>query len=142
MVQWLRPFGWGDLAVVPFAQRPRLGEGLTRAAGPELEARRLARPRQRPALGRRHHLSAEIAAMSSGTSGMANVADLVEQGLFKREYRDHRLEWMIKSGGLDVVPQGASNAANIRFTAGVRVAGATSRRLAGEVARALFTGIF
>ena len=45
----------------------------------------------------------------------SNVPDLVAQGLFKREYRDHRLEWMIKSGGLDVVLKGLE-ADNIRFT--------------------------
>jgi glutathione S-transferase/RNA polymerase-associated protein len=33
---------------------------------------------------------------------------------FKREYRDHRLEWMIRAGGIDVVAQGLSNN-NIRF---------------------------
>jgi glutathione S-transferase/RNA polymerase-associated protein len=47
--------------------------------------------------------------------GGVDVADLVARGLFKREYRDHRLEWMIKSGGLDVVVKGLE-AGNIRFT--------------------------
>ena len=41
-------------------------------------------------------------------------AGLVARGLFKREYRDHRLEWMIKSGGLEVVVKGLE-AGNIRF---------------------------
>ena len=45
----------------------------------------------------------------------SNVPDLVAKGLFKREYRDHRLEWMIKSGGLEVVLKGLE-AGNIRFT--------------------------
>ncbi len=58
--------------------------------------------------------TAEIAAMARGAS-MPNVAELVEKGLFKREYRDHRLEWMIKSGGLDVVLKGLERD-NIRFT--------------------------
>jgi hypothetical protein len=35
--------------------------------------------------------------------------------MFKREYRDHRLEWMIRSGGLDVVLEGLKNN-NIRFS--------------------------
>jgi glutathione S-transferase/RNA polymerase-associated protein len=39
----------------------------------------------------------------------------VAKGYFKREYRDHRLEWMIKSGGLEVVLRGLE-AGNIRFT--------------------------
>ena len=37
------------------------------------------------------------------------------RGLFKREYRDHRLEWMMKSGGVDIVLKGLE-AGNIRFT--------------------------
>jgi glutathione S-transferase/RNA polymerase-associated protein len=40
---------------------------------------------------------------------------LVRDGLFKREYRDHRLEWMIKSGGLEVVLEGLAKD-NIRFS--------------------------
>ena len=39
----------------------------------------------------------------------------MEKGLFKREYRDHRLEWMIKSGGIDVVLKGLEKG-NIRFS--------------------------
>jgi glutathione S-transferase/RNA polymerase-associated protein len=46
---------------------------------------------------------------------MSDVADLVDKGLFKREYRDHRLEWMIKVGGLDVVAKGLARD-NIRFS--------------------------
>ena len=30
----------------------------------------------------------------------------VEMGIFKRQYRDHRLEWMMRSGGLPIVLQG------------------------------------
>ena len=52
--------------------------------------------------------------LAGGGAGMADVAKLVEQGLFKREYRDHRLEWMIKVGGLEVVTKGLERD-NIRF---------------------------
>ncbi|MFM8356402.1 MAG: hypothetical protein ACKOBM_16080 [Gammaproteobacteria bacterium] len=38
----------------------------------------------------------------------------MEQGLFKREYRDHRLEWMVKTGGLSIVEAGLAKR-NIRF---------------------------
>jgi len=34
----------------------------------------------------------------------------------KREYRDHRLEWMIRSGGIEVVLDGLAKD-NIRFSA-------------------------
>jgi glutathione S-transferase/RNA polymerase-associated protein len=46
---------------------------------------------------------------------MAQVDQAVKSGLFKREYRDHRLEWMIRSGGLDVVIDGIEKN-NIRFS--------------------------
>jgi len=45
----------------------------------------------------------------------SGVAEAVAAGLFKREYRDHRLEWMMKSGGVDIVLKGLE-AGNIRFT--------------------------
>jgi hypothetical protein len=51
----------------------------------------------------------------SFSTAMTDVAGLVSQGLFKREYRDHRLEWMIKSGGIEVVLKGLERD-NIRFT--------------------------
>ena len=38
----------------------------------------------------------------------------MDQGLFKREYRDHRLEWMIKTGGLQIVADGLDKN-NVRF---------------------------
>ncbi|HLZ73594.1 glutathione S-transferase family protein [Phenylobacterium sp.] len=102
-------FGWGDLAVVPFLNGSA-GQGHPPPEGSKLAAW-LARANARPSVAA---TTAEIAAMAR-TSGMANVAELVEQGLFKREYRDHRLEWMIKSGGLDVVLKGLERG-NIRFT--------------------------
>src|SRR5439155_1659368 len=40
----------------------------------------------------------------------------MEIRLFKREYRDHRLGWMIRSGGVDVVLDGMRKG-NIRFSA-------------------------
>ncbi len=55
------------------------------------------------------------AAAGSPSPGMANVDAAVKSGLFKREYRDHRLEWMIRSGGIDVVIEGME-AGNIRFS--------------------------
>jgi len=51
---------------------------------------------------------------SFSTAG-SGVAEAVAAGLFKREYRDHRLEWMMKSGGVDIVLKGLE-AGNIRFT--------------------------
>ena len=56
-----------------------------------------------------------LAESETGAGDMGNIAELLEQGLFKREYRDHRLEWMIKSGGLQVVLDGIGRD-TIRFT--------------------------
>ena len=57
---------------------------------------------------------ADMIKMFTKEQTMPDVADLVAKGLFKREYRDHRLEWMIKSGGVDVVLKGLERD-NIRF---------------------------
>ena len=46
---------------------------------------------------------------------MPAAADLYTSGGRRREYRDHRLEWMIKSGGIEVVLAGL-RANNIRFS--------------------------
>ena len=40
---------------------------------------------------------------------------MYEQGLFVREYRDHRLEWMMRSGGTQIVLDGMEKR-NIRFS--------------------------
>ena len=57
----------------------------------------------------------DVQAVCSGfLFSLATADSLLKQGLFKREYRDHRLEWMIKSGGVEVVLKGLERD-NIRF---------------------------
>ncbi len=102
-------FGWGDLSVVPYLNGS-VGHGHPPPAGSRLEAW-LARANARPSVAR---CVADIAALNAAGAAMTNVAELVEKGLFKREYRDHRLEWMIKSGGVEVVLKGLERD-NIRF---------------------------
>ncbi|HUZ14510.1 MAG TPA: glutathione S-transferase family protein [Caulobacteraceae bacterium] len=103
-------FGWGDIAVIPYLNGSR-GHGHVVPEGGRL-ADWMRRANQRPSVAA---TTADIADMlRSGAPGMADVARLVEQGLFKREYRDHRLEWMIKVGGLQVVADGLAHG-NIRF---------------------------
>ena len=46
---------------------------------------------------------------------MADAPDLYRTGGRRRQYRDHRLDWMIRSGGIDVVSAGFA-ADNIRFS--------------------------
>lgn len=103
-------FGWGDMSVVPYVNGS-VGHGNAPDAGTPL-ADWLARANARASVRR---AADDVRALAQDGGGMASVADLLERGLFKREYRDHRLEWMVKSGGIDVVTQGLSQG-NIRFT--------------------------
>jgi hypothetical protein len=46
---------------------------------------------------------------------MPDLGQLVASGVFKRQYRDHRLEWMMRSGGLPIVLEGIEKG-TIRFS--------------------------
>jgi len=59
-------------------------------------------------------VSAVFQAAGQSAAVLKNVAGLIKTGAFKRQYRDHRLEWMIRSGGLQVVLDGLKQD-NIRF---------------------------
>ncbi|MBU1375163.1 MAG: glutathione S-transferase family protein [Alphaproteobacteria bacterium] len=104
-------FGWGDLSVAPYLNGS-IGHGHPPPEGSRLAAW-LARANTRPSVAK----TTEESMTAARASAMPNVAELVEKGLFKREYRDHRLEWMIKSGGVDVVLKGLERD-NIRFAPG------------------------
>ena len=102
-------FGWGDLSVAPFlngaagfGHRPdgRLGEWL-------------ARVNERPSVAEFAQAAAK-AGLAGSAIGLEQVRAALDQGLFKREYRDHRLEWMVKSGGLEIVAEGLRKR-NLRF---------------------------
>jgi glutathione S-transferase/RNA polymerase-associated protein len=100
-------FGWADLSVVPhvssaanFGNPPEPGSTL---------AAWLERVRTRPSVQR---VSGE--AMAS-LANFTELPKLVAAGQFKREYRDHRLEWMLLSGGTDVVLDGLAKG-TIRFS--------------------------
>jgi RNA polymerase-associated protein len=67
-----------------------------------------ARLRERPAGG------ATFAEFDAAAARMDAAADLYTTGGRRREYRDHRLEWMVKSGGIEVVLAGLRDN-NIRF---------------------------
>ncbi len=98
-------YGWGDICVLPFVN----GAG---------------RFDIRPASG--SHLHDWLARVNAREDVMhvtqaAQAAELdpdimraaIQSG-FKREYRDHRLEWMIRAGGIEIVAAGIE-ADNIRF---------------------------
>ncbi len=100
-------FGWADLSVVPYLNGSA-GFGLVPPAGSGLAAWH-SRANARPSVA---ETAKEAAA---AIARMTSVGDLIEMGLLRREYRDHRLEWTIKSGGLSVVLDGLEQS-NIRFT--------------------------
>lgn len=100
-------FGWADLSVIPYVNGST-GLGVGPSHGSKLSAWQT-RANERPSVQKTAKAAADsIAAMSA-------VSEFVRQGVFKREYRDHRLEWMIRSGGLDVVLEGIKSD-TIRFS--------------------------
>jgi len=107
--QWFNgaAFGWGDLSVVPYVAASA-GFGFTPPAGSKLAAW-VDRVRQRPSVAR--CLKEAEAAMGA----FSQVGSLIDSGSFVREYRDHRLEWMMRSGGKDIVLEGMAKK-NIRFS--------------------------
>jgi glutathione S-transferase/RNA polymerase-associated protein len=99
-------FGWGDLSVVPYVQ------GIAATGTPPPAGTRLAAWLER--VSTRPSVAAAFAAAAESMQGFEMLPQLVESGLFKREYRDHRLEWMVRSGGIDIVLDGMRKG-NIRF---------------------------
>lgn len=100
-------FGWGDLCVAPMvASSAAMGHR-------PVEGGRLAAWLKRA--GERPSVAETLAEARSFSAPASGLAEALASGRFKREYRDHRLEWMIKSGGLEVVLKGLE-ADNIRFT--------------------------
>ncbi|MBX3707859.1 MAG: glutathione S-transferase family protein [Pseudomonadales bacterium] len=104
-------FGWGDLSVVPYVNGAS-GFGHRPAQGSRL-AEWLARANQRQSVAACAKAAAAVGFDSAAVS-LEAVRQAMEQGLFKREYRDHRLEWMVKTGGIEIVQAGLAKG-NIRF---------------------------
>ena len=108
-------FGWGDLSVIPYLNGSA-GFDLGPLTGSPLAAwmdRVNARPSVAAVTEAARALS--FGGTDAARADMAAVREMLERGEFKREYRDHRLEWMIRSGGIDVVSDGLAKD-NIRFT--------------------------
>lgn len=105
-------FGWGDLSVIPFVNGAA-GFEAAPAEGSALAAWH-ARANERASVKECADAAAAVAFDTPAVS-LEAVKAAMDQGLFKREYRDHRLEWMIKTGGLSVVQEGLERD-NVRFT--------------------------
>ena len=101
-------FGWADLSIVPHVNAAAGVNGFPPPAGSGL-ARWLDRVRTRPSVER------VVADAMASMGGFEMLPQLVESGMFVREYRDHRLEWMLRSGGTDIVLDGMKRK-NIRFS--------------------------
>jgi len=102
-----RTFGRADLSVIPYLNGSA-GFGLAPDRDSALGAW-VARANARPAV------AATADEATASRNGLYALPDLIAKGLFKREYRDYRLEWMIKTGGLSVVLEGLDKK-NIRFS--------------------------
>ncbi len=100
-------FGWGDLSVYPYVAGA-LGQGFAPPSGSRLSA-------WFTRVSTRDSVAKCAAAATEAMAGFQNLGALVEQGLFVREYRDHRLEWMMRSGGKEIVLDGLAKG-NIRFS--------------------------
>ena len=100
-------FGWADVAVAPLLHRSVLN-GMGPAKGSRLDAwyqRLLERP----------SVTTTFAEYAAAAAQMPAVVEAFRSGKKVREYRDHRLEWMIRSGGIDVVLAGLRDG-SIRFS--------------------------
>jgi glutathione S-transferase/RNA polymerase-associated protein len=100
-------FGWGDLSVFPVMCGAELN-GFPPPAGSGL-ARWHERMKARPSAKR--VLDEAMASLA----GFELLPQLVASGQFVREYRDHRLEWMLRTGGTRIVLDGIEKG-NIRFS--------------------------
>ena len=100
-------FGWADAAAAPMVNRS-VHYGLGPAPGSPL-ARWHARVSARPAV------AATFAEFDAAAARMVDAADLDTSGGRRREDRDHRLDGMIRSGGIAVVLAGLRDD-TIRFS--------------------------
>lgn len=106
---WLvgESFGWADLAAAAFVNMAQLlGAGPAKGSRLDTWLDRAAS---------RQSVAATIAEAACAVAGMKHYAGLMAAGNFRRQFRDHRLEWMIRAGGIDVVSEGLKRG-NVRFT--------------------------
>ena len=100
-------FGWGDVAVAPYLSRSAVS-GHPPQEGSAL-ADWLARVSKRPSVAK------AVEQMKLVIANMPDLASMLAQGQINRQYRDHRLEWMIAGGGIEIVKEGIEKG-TIRFS--------------------------
>lgn len=91
-------FGYGDIVVLPYVQA---AAGLNREPTPgSLLSGWFERVRSRPSAERvREDIRASLPEFAARPQAVA-------EGKHRRQYRDHRLDWMLRSGGLQIVLSG------------------------------------
>ncbi len=100
-------FGRADLSAIPMVSATTV-HGIPPAEDSAV-ARWMARAHQRPSVAKTTEESLAVVPL------LEALQDAVGDGTFKRHYRDHRLEWMVRSGGLQVLLDGLGKG-DIRFT--------------------------
>jgi len=100
-------FGFGDVVVYPFVNGAA-SLGYKPEPGSRLEAW-LKTMRKRPSADR---LKTDI---TSTLGEFMKRPQEIAEGRHKREYRDHRLDWIVRSGGLSIITSGIERA-TIRFS--------------------------
>lgn len=99
-------FGWADLSVAVMVNRSTT-YGIWPEEGGVL-AKWFARVREVSSV------KVTLKECNDAVASPPPYADMIKKGLMRREYRDHRLEWIIKSGGIDIVLAGIEKK-NVRF---------------------------
>lgn len=100
-------FGLADIAAVPFVSMSALF-GIAPEPGSGIAAW----------LGRASQLASVATTLREAADAFPKLsegAELVRSGQRRRQYRDHRLEWMIRNGAIGIVQRGLANN-DIRFT--------------------------
>ncbi len=100
-------FGWGDLSVFPYVNGSVVW-GMGPKAGSKLGA-------WLDRVSQRESIKKTLAATAAFQGNMEELPKMLASGAFKRQYRDHRLEWMVRSGGVEVVIEGMKKG-TIRFS--------------------------
>jgi glutathione S-transferase len=100
-------FGWGDLSVIPYLNRSA-GYGYLPPKGSKLLAW-MERANQRDSVTK------VKAQLQAALDKMPDLGAMLKSGQVVRQYRDHRLEWMIAAGGISIVLEGMQKG-TIRFS--------------------------
>ncbi len=90
-------FGWGDLERLPVCVKRKIPSG-----GMGLSGRRVGQQARQMAsalVNQRESIKKTLAATADFAGNLDALPHMLATRHFKRQYRDHRLEWMVRSGG-------------------------------------------